>query len=135
MMHILSRKASALRLFFFFFNDTATTEIYTLSLHDALPISRGLGLEKEWSYEPKPLVDCPACGEKVKPGVAVCRACGAILDRAKALQFGLLPAEAGPAVPSLAGPTVPISCDPPPHGRNVVAGTFPTAEAQLKAGA
>src|SRR2546429_2121707 len=26
--------------FFFFFNDTATTEIYTLSLHDALPILR-----------------------------------------------------------------------------------------------
>src|SRR5258708_19205120 len=26
---------------FFFFNDTATTEIYTLSLHDALPISTG----------------------------------------------------------------------------------------------
>src|SRR5574341_1424901 len=26
--------------FLFFFNDTATTEIYTLSLHDALPISR-----------------------------------------------------------------------------------------------
>src|SRR2546429_8515080 len=26
--------------FVFFFNDTATTEIYTLSLHDALPISR-----------------------------------------------------------------------------------------------
>src|SRR5215510_3694177 len=29
-------------VFFFFFNDTATTEIYTLSLHDALPISRQL---------------------------------------------------------------------------------------------
>src|SRR3712207_7405619 len=27
--------------YFFFFNDTATTEIYTLSLHDALPISAG----------------------------------------------------------------------------------------------
>ena len=27
---------------FFFFNDTATTEIYTLSLHDALPISSEL---------------------------------------------------------------------------------------------
>jgi len=27
-------------VFFFFFNDTATTEIYTLSLHDALPICR-----------------------------------------------------------------------------------------------
>src|SRR5256885_5259011 len=30
-------------LYFFFFNDTATTEIYTLSLHDALPISAGEG--------------------------------------------------------------------------------------------
>src|SRR2546430_4695880 len=29
--------------FFFFFNDTATTEIYTLSLHDALPIFDVLG--------------------------------------------------------------------------------------------
>src|SRR2546422_10186323 len=29
---------SVLLSFFFFFNDTATTEIYTLSLHDALPI-------------------------------------------------------------------------------------------------
>src|SRR5258708_12934692 len=29
---------SLLQIFFFFFNDTATTEIYTLSLHDALPI-------------------------------------------------------------------------------------------------
>src|SRR2546425_6835319 len=33
----------ALLPFFFFFNDTATTEIYTLSLHDALPI---LGFRK-----------------------------------------------------------------------------------------
>src|SRR2546422_10875118 len=32
--------ANALITFHFFFNDTATTEIYTLSLHDALPISR-----------------------------------------------------------------------------------------------
>src|SRR5258708_26409372 len=31
--------------FFFFFNDTATTEIYTLSLHDALPISEGAKVE------------------------------------------------------------------------------------------
>src|SRR5260370_42058040 len=30
--------------FFFFFNDTATTEIYTLSLHDALPICRSIDL-------------------------------------------------------------------------------------------
>src|SRR5437899_8732154 len=30
-----------LKLFYFFFNITSTTEIYTLSLHDALPICRG----------------------------------------------------------------------------------------------
>src|SRR2546430_6577007 len=30
-------------MFFFFFNDTATTEIYTLSLHDALPILKPVG--------------------------------------------------------------------------------------------
>src|SRR5256885_9992154 len=32
---------SRVYVYFFFFNDTATTEIYTLSLHDALPISWG----------------------------------------------------------------------------------------------
>src|SRR2546422_11041132 len=31
-------------VYFFFFNDTATTEIYTLSLHDALPISGRQGV-------------------------------------------------------------------------------------------
>src|SRR6266478_9861917 len=35
----LGTSAAASLAFFFFFNDTATTEIYTLSLHDALPIS------------------------------------------------------------------------------------------------
>src|SRR5258708_20353523 len=37
---------------FFFFNDTATTEIYTLSLHDALPIS---------SPSSRPRKGAPAC--------------------------------------------------------------------------
>src|SRR3989442_8234600 len=36
---------------FFFFNDTATTEIYTLSLHDALPISTGLQPDDLARYE------------------------------------------------------------------------------------
>src|SRR5438034_2087640 len=37
------------RRYLFFFNDTATTEIYTLSLHDALPISRSCAmLGKNW---------------------------------------------------------------------------------------
>src|SRR2546430_9608318 len=37
---MLLRTTPAALVLFFFFNDTATTEIYTLSLHDALPISR-----------------------------------------------------------------------------------------------
>src|SRR5688572_33384902 len=40
-------------LLFFFFNDTATTEIYTLSLHDALPISGRRG------HAPGPAVGRP----------------------------------------------------------------------------
>src|SRR5260370_35125171 len=43
-------------LFFFFFNDTATTEIYTLSLHDALPIFCTV------AYRALPLVDGPPQG-------------------------------------------------------------------------
>src|SRR2546427_11719959 len=39
---------------FFFFNDTATTEIYTLSLHDALPISPGVPRSSTWSGRPPP---------------------------------------------------------------------------------
>src|SRR5882724_3162363 len=51
--------------------------------------ARELRLEKPWLYDPKPMADCPACGEKIRPGVAVCRTCGAILDREKAAKFGL----------------------------------------------
>src|SRR5256885_12108274 len=41
-------------VFFFFFNDTATTEIYTLSLHDALPISDDLrGAARRESFAPR----------------------------------------------------------------------------------
>src|ERR1039457_7692752 len=39
-------------LWLFFFNDTATTEIYTLSLHDALPISRRRA--ESWTHRSKP---------------------------------------------------------------------------------
>src|SRR2546430_8907442 len=38
-------------VFFFFFNDTATTEIYTLSLHDALPIWVGVGVRHDPVHE------------------------------------------------------------------------------------
>jgi hypothetical protein len=55
--------------------------------------ARELSLDKPWLYDPKPQDECPACAEKIKPGVAVCRSCGAILDKAKAAQFGLVPRE------------------------------------------
>src|SRR5258708_29097946 len=46
----------------FFFNDTATTEIYTLSLHDALPISMGVPV-------PRPEhADSDAAGHRASPG-------------------------------------------------------------------
>src|SRR3989442_11737441 len=44
--------------FLFFFNDTATTEIYTLSLHDALPISTvspARGCRPGWNWTVLPL--------------------------------------------------------------------------------
>jgi hypothetical protein len=52
--------------------------------------ARQLGLEKPWLYDPKPMAECPVCAEKIKHGVAVCRSCGAILDREKAAQYGLV---------------------------------------------
>src|SRR2546422_11005021 len=48
-------------LFFFFFNDTATTEIYTLSLHDALPISATVAKVRR-AYFWGPLVYLTATG-------------------------------------------------------------------------
>jgi hypothetical protein len=49
-----------------------------------------LGLEKEWHYQVRETAECPGCGERVKPTVAVCKSCGAILDREKALKLGLI---------------------------------------------
>jgi hypothetical protein len=48
-----------------------------------------LGLQKEWFYQVRETAECPGCGERVKPGVAVCKSCHAILDREKALALGL----------------------------------------------
>ncbi len=57
--------------------------------------ARQLGQEKPWLYDARPLTDCPVCAEKIKHGVAVCRSCGAILDREKAAQYGIVGGEGG----------------------------------------
>ncbi len=56
-------------------------------LHRRAAIS--LGVEREWAYVPMKMSECPACGEKVKVGVAVCKHCSAILDEEKAAKHGL----------------------------------------------
>jgi hypothetical protein len=56
-------------------------------LHRRAAIS--LGVEREWAYVPMRMNECPACGEKVKVGVAVCKHCSAILDEEKAAKHGL----------------------------------------------
>src|SRR3712207_9333085 len=71
MMCIYDTTYSQISLFFFFFNDTATTEIYTLSLHDALPIfelRNGRRLQKEHGRQAREghdLHDVRAAGEIV----------------------------------------------------------------------
>src|SRR2546422_1627084 len=56
--------------FFFFFNDTATTEIYTLSLHDALPISTHTTAEL-----PSGEVRSAAAGRATADQSLVCKEC------------------------------------------------------------
>src|SRR5258707_9796247 len=53
-------KSGYLAVVFFFFNDTATTEIYTLSLHDALPIYRR---RRRWIGAAR---EAAACGEAAR---------------------------------------------------------------------
>src|SRR5258708_37008113 len=48
MVLLICRRSQPLSLPSFFFNDTATTEIYTLSLHDALPICLPSGPVRFW---------------------------------------------------------------------------------------
>src|SRR5690349_23644590 len=55
---------------YFFFNDTATTEIYTLSLHDALPISRK---EEQLAFVRERILDATVatCAKKGIEGVTM----------------------------------------------------------------
>src|SRR2546430_7381305 len=52
-------------LFFFFFNDTATTEIYTLSLHDALPISQASNMLLRFAHDSRFRLSRSALGKEI----------------------------------------------------------------------
>src|SRR2546430_8933027 len=79
---------------FFFFNDTATTEIYTLSLHDALPILRLDGLlhvaflRSQHAHARLTSVDASAA--RARPGVVAVYTAGDLGDywRPGPLQIG-----------------------------------------------
>src|SRR5256885_17266442 len=99
-------------LIFFFFNDTATTEIYTLSLHDALPISYipEAGWERV-AIAALALVACVALVRGVRLGAPPSGAVGLALAVA-----GVLPLEGGgdpiPHSPALHHPP-PAGARPP----------------------
>src|SRR3712207_9148582 len=69
---LVTPHASLFCLPVFFFNDTATTEIYTLSLHDALPIYQGdaghrdlrQGRDRQELHAREPLVHDGAAGQE-----------------------------------------------------------------------
>src|SRR2546429_5202167 len=82
------------KLVFFFFNDTATTEIYTLSLHDALPISALARFPSRWPGWLRAKV--LPCGRK-SAGCAVAR------DRRGAGDRETPPPPSGPAAPLVLG--------------------------------
>src|SRR2546430_4410591 len=66
------------KFLFFFFNDTATTEIYTLSLHDALPISDNSVDFQEFMVMP---VGAPRFSEGLRWGVEVFHALKSALKK------------------------------------------------------
>lgn len=52
--------------------------------------ARALHLDREWCAIVQPKFECPGCGDNLKPGVAVCKSCGAVLNKEKALALGIL---------------------------------------------
>src|SRR2546427_12940846 len=61
----------AMVCFFFFFNDTATTEIYTLSLHDALPIC--IRRARLLVHDPKSFAEQPRLRRRRSLEACACR--------------------------------------------------------------
>ena len=51
---------------------------------------------RKWCDPAVAMIECPGCGTAVKPFIAKCGSCGAILDRVKAIELGLIPDETAP---------------------------------------
>src|ERR1017187_10964101 len=85
----------SLVIVFFFFNDTATTEIYTLSLHDALPISPCGPNQQRWLWcSPAPIYGHRSeehTSELQSPMYLVCRL---LLEKKKQHTWRHAPADA-----------------------------------------
>ena len=94
---------------FFFFNDPATTEIYTLSLHDALPICSGTPN----NAQPLPLVKSTRrviLSSLISPGVPIVFDIeGHRLETVTLLTAGQLQAKVSWGVDALGNPLVPIT--------------------------
>src|SRR5437773_9142034 len=60
----LLRSTALLCSLFFFFSNTSTTEIYTLSLHDALPISRARTAARAGTSWPRAVSTTASCGPR-----------------------------------------------------------------------
>lgn len=53
--------------------------------------ARRLNLKRDWLYEVQQLISCPACGESLKAGVAVCKTCFCVIDDDKARKHKMGP--------------------------------------------
>src|SRR5256886_10188449 len=73
--------------YFFFFNDTATTEIYTLSLHDALPIF-GAVLEADRARQPGRKLAMDLALRRARADRRPCHQVGDVLRRRHVEEFG-----------------------------------------------
>src|SRR2546430_14316062 len=102
-------KESLLGFIFFFFNDTATTEIYTLSLHDALPIFPALSFTLD-AAAPDPRGGGIAIGT-ISVGLEPTE----VISMARTAVGGP-PAFARGGKPGGPPPPAPRPCAPPPAG-------------------
>ncbi len=62
-----------------------------------------LKLDREWCSQIQPNLECPGCGTHLRPKVAICAACGCVIDRDRAEKLGLIPQRSVEAAPE---PTV-----------------------------